>query len=143
MVLVIRQMSRFIIAIVVCLLILSSLTSLFIPKLVEEANITVETMELEEPTVLLAYANESAAASISLSSVLAKLENDNITEQLDEQFWQLIQADLDRVFTYKKTGNVYIQQDFVGSEPSSWMIVFTSTNSAGEKYKLKVSLNLN
>lgn len=142
MVLVFRQAGRLIVAVAVCLLLLSSLTSLILPTIIEKADITVGDMRLEEPQVLLVSANESAQTSITLSSVLAKLESENTTVQLDEQFWQLIQTDIGRVFTYKKTSNAYVQQNFVGSEASDWMLVFTSTNSSGEKYKLKVNLNL-
>ncbi|MBQ8248146.1 MAG: hypothetical protein IJZ42_13540 [Lachnospiraceae bacterium] len=142
MILIIKQMTRFIISVAVCLLLLIGLTGFFLPALVEKADITVDTMQLEEPTVLYIKANEVAGPAVTLSSVLENVKSKNTTEQLDEQFWQSIQNDLGRVFTYKNSNNAYIYEDFIGSEAGEWMLVFTSSNSTGDQYKIRISLNV-
>ena len=143
MVQVVKLMGRFIISIAVCAVVLFGLIKVFLPNLVEQTDITVETVQFDEPTVIHISANEASGPDISLSYVLESIASKNITEQLDEQFWKTARIEIGRVFTYKESNSAFVHQEFEASTASNWMFIFTSSNSLNEEYKVKINLRLN
>lgn len=142
MVQVLKFMSRFLIAAVVCAMIISGLMSFFVPNLVQRTNdiLAQETTEvlLEEPEVV--YLTVNVATGTDLFSALEKAAAENTTEQLDTGFWQSVRIEFGRVYAYKNENGRHVLQSFDGSEASDWVLVFTSSNASGARYKVKMSL---
>lgn len=142
MVQVLKIMSRFLIAAVVGAMIVSGLMSFFVPNLVLRTNnvLAQETAEVlpEEPEVV--GLTVGATAGTDLFSALEKAAAENTTEQLDADFWQSIRLEYSRVYAYKNENGRYVLQSFDGSEASDWVLVFTSANASGARYKVKMNL---
>ena len=142
MVQVLKIMSRVLIAAVVGAMIISGLMSFFVPNLVLRTNnvLSQETTEvlLEEPEVVCLTVD--VVAGTDLFSALEKAAAENTTEQLDAGFWRSIRLEYSRVYTYKNENGRYVLQSFDGSYSSDWVLVFTSSNASGARYKVKMNL---
>ena len=134
---ILKFVSRFIVSVAVCVVILYGLIA-FVPPLTEKVNGIIsnetENIQLKEPTVIwltqdmkLAdfYAKDAAeleegedpTLDISFDEVFAEiaseqLKNVSLKERLDEQFWQTATENIDCVFTYKGKDGVYAYKNF-------------------------------
>ena len=144
MTLIIKYAGRVLVATAVCILIMTALATSFVPNLSKKATEIMASGQgellLNEPEVIRLSVTTSCGAD--LSSVLALAAAENTTGDLDATYWSVIQQEDDCVFTYKQENGRYENRLFDGSEASNWMLVFTSTNASGTRYKVQLSLSL-